>query len=187
MIEWKVAGGVIKLEQGDITEMKVDAIVNAANEYLRHGGGVAAAILRKGGSIIQKESDDWIRTRGNVPTGSVAVTSGGHLPAKYVIHAVGPVWRGGGHGEAQLLRNAVLNSLRQAETLKLESIAFPAISTGIFGYPLKEAARVLLEASRDYLSEHPTSTIKIIYFVLYDEASYRAFSEVLQEMDQPSS
>ncbi len=182
MTTWQVARGIIKLEQGDITEMKVDAIVNAANEYLKHGGGVAGAIVRKGGSVIQKESDEWVQKYGTVPTGSAAVTGAGNLHAKYVIHAVGPVWRGGNSGEPELLRSAVINSLQKANSLKLRNIAFPAISTGIFGYPLKEAARVLLRTAHDFLQEHPESTVKEIFFVLYDKNSFDTFLEVLNEL-----
>ncbi|MDZ7296341.1 MAG: macro domain-containing protein, partial [candidate division KSB1 bacterium] len=124
----------IELVQGDITEMDTDAIVNAANERLAHGGGVAGAIVRKGGPVIQEESNAWVRAHGRVPTGGAAITSGGSLKARFVIHAVGPVMGSGNEGEK--IRQATLASLRLAEEHNLASIAFPAISTGIFGCPM---------------------------------------------------
>src|SRR5688500_1929772 len=124
---------IIQLVQGDITMEEVDAIVNAANEHLQHGGGVARTISKKGGPTIQQESDAWVREHGRVSHARPAWTSGGHLPAKYVIHAVGPVWGDG--KEDNKLEAAVTGSLRLADELKCSSIALPAISTGIFGFP----------------------------------------------------
>src|SRR5689334_9334103 len=135
------SGKTIQIVQGDITIEEVDAIVNAANEHLQHGGGVAWSISKKGGSSIQKESETWIRQHGRVPHSTPAWTSGGLLPAKYVIHAVGPVWGEG--NEDNKLESAVIGSLRVAEELKCSSIAMPAISTGIFGFPKDRAARVI--------------------------------------------
>src|SRR5690349_20210279 len=123
-------GQTIQIVQGDITIEEVDAIVNAANDHLQHGGGVAWAISKKGGSTIQKESDAWTRQHGRVAHASPAWTSGGLLPAKYVIHAVGPVWGDG--DEDHKLQSAVTGSLRVADELKCSSIAMPAISTGIY-------------------------------------------------------
>ncbi len=165
------------LKQGDITEMKVDAIVNAANEHLQHGGGVAAAIARKGGKVIWEESEKI----GYVPTGSAAVTSAGNLPCKYVIHAVGPIWRGGKNNEASLLASAIKKSLLEATKLNLKSIAFPAISTGIFGYPVKEAAEVMLSTAINYLKSTGTP-LEEVYFVLYDNKTFQIFQEVLKEL-----
>ncbi len=141
---------VLELVQGDITEMDSDAIVNAANERLAHGGGVAGLISRKGGPAIQRESDEWVRQHGPVVTGSAAITSGGNLKARYVIHAVGPIYDGRPRS-AELLASAVRAALRMADEHDLRSIALPAISTGIFGYPIEEAARVMLRAAIEYL------------------------------------
>ena len=126
-------GQILKIVQGDITVEEVDAIVNAANEHLQHGGGVAWAISKRGGPTIQQESDEWIRTKGTVSHAHPAWTSGGLLPAKYVIHAVGPAWGGG--DEDVNLAVSVSRSLHVADELVIKSIAFPAISTGIFGFP----------------------------------------------------
>lgn len=141
-------GQTVQLVQGDLTAEQVDAIVNAANEHLAHGGGVAWAIVRKGGEVIQQESDEWIRTHGPVSHAHPAWTSGGLLPAKYVIHAVGPVWGDG--DEDTKLSAAVRGSLHVADELGLASIAMPAISTGIFGFPKGRAANVTFKAIEHY-------------------------------------
>jgi len=166
--EVKVNEAVIKLVLGDITTEETDAIVNAANSNLQHGGGVAQAIARKGGSDIQKESNDYIRKYHIVETGNVAVTSGGKLKCKYIIHAVGPIWRGGNKQEEKLLYDAVLNSLKKAEELKLNSIALPAISAGIYGYPIEKAVPVYKKASYDFINTNP-QFLKEIRFVIYEE------------------
>ena len=141
-------GQTIQIVQGDITTEHVDVIVNAANENLQHGGGVAWAISNKGGAAIQSESDDWIRQRGPVTHSHPAWTSGGLLPAKFVIHAVGPVWGDG--DEDKKLSDAVTGSLRVADELKCSSIAMPAISTGIFGFPKDRAAKIILSTIENY-------------------------------------
>ncbi|MFO7888913.1 MAG: macro domain-containing protein [bacterium] len=135
----KINNVSIELLVKDITDIKVDAVVNAANSRLAHGGGVAGAIVRKGGSIIQKESNEWIEKNGIVAAGHAAITSAGSLPAKYVIHAVGP--RMGEGNEEEKLKRATLNSLKIADENNIGSIAFPAISTGIFGYPVDKVAK----------------------------------------------
>jgi len=168
----------IQLAQGDITLEQVDAIVNAANEYLQHGGGVAWSIVRRGGDVIQDESDAWVREHGLVLHSLPAWTSGGALPAKYVIHAVGPVWGAG--DEDEKLYDAVLGSLRVADELKLTSIAMPAISTGIFGFPKDRAARVMLKAIYEYL-EKEKSNLKIIRITLFDQLTVDEFSRVWEE------
>jgi len=169
-------GQTLQIVQGDITTEKVDAIVNAANEHLQHGGGVAWSISRRGGPTIQRESDEWIRTKGTVSHTHPAWTSGGLLPAKYVIHAVGPVW---GVGEEDTkLAEAVTGSLRVADELKLKSIAFPAISTGIFGFPKERAAKVILGAIEVYFEENASSGIEIVKLVLFDQATLDAFLQV---------
>ena len=168
-------GQTIQIVQGDITIETTDAIVNAANEYLSHGGGVAWAIVRGGGKIIQQESDEWIRVHGIVSHARPAWTSGGLLPAKFVIHAVGPVWGDG--DEDNKLAAAVNGSLEVADELKLTSISFPAISTGIFGFPKKRAAKVMFSAIENYFSQY-NSGIKLVRLVLFDQSTINAFLEV---------
>ena len=162
----------IQIVQGDITIETVDAIVNAANEHLQHGGGVAWAISRKGGPTIQNESDDWIRQHGPVPHAHPAWTSGGLLPAKYVIHAVGPVWGDG--DEDKKLSEAVTGSLRVADELKCSSIALPAISTGIFGFPKDRAADIIYSAIEKYF-ESNESNLKVVKLTLFDQATVDVF------------
>ena len=162
----------LQLVQGDITIEEVDAIVNAANERLQHGGGVAWAISKKGGPAIHKESDQWIREHGPVPHSHPAWTSGGQLPAKFVIHAVGPVWGDG--DEDKKLRDAVTGSLRVADELNCSSIAMPAISTGIFGFPKDRAAEIIFSAMAAY-SRINSSSLKVIKLVLFDQSAVDVF------------
>ena len=166
-------GQTFQIVQGDITTEAVDAIVNAANEHLQHGGGVAWAISKKGGRAIQKESDDWIRQHGLVSHAHPAWTSGGLLPAKYVIHAVGPVWGDG--DEDQKLSDAVTGSLRVADELKCSSIALPAISTGIFGFPKDRAAGIIFSAIEKYFTDNSTSGIRQVLIMLFDQTTVAAF------------
>ena len=182
--EWVLpTGQTIQIMQGDITIEEVDAIVNAANEHLQHGGGVAWAISKRGGPAIQQESDEWIRAHGKVSHAHPAWTSGGLLPARYVIHAVGPVWghshiAGAGGEEDAKLAEAVTGSLRVADKLELKSIAFPAISTGIFGFPKERAAKIILKVIGTYFEEHPLSGINIVKLVLFDQSTVEAFLKV---------
>jgi len=171
-------GQTIQIVQGDITTEAVDAIVNAANEHLQHGGGVAWAISKKGGAAIQKESDDWIRKHGPVSHSQPAWTSGGLLPAKYVIHAVGPVW--GDADEDQKLLEAVTGSLRVADELKCTTLALPAISTGIFGFPKDRAAGIIFSAIENYFAAN-TSTLKIVKLTLFDQATVDVFIKFWQD------
>jgi len=169
-------GQVLRIVRGDITEERVDAIVNAANSHLKHGGGVAGAIVRKGGESIQRESDEWVRQHGPVPTGQVAVTGAGNLPAKAVIHAVGPVWGEHPQKEAdKLLKGAVWNSLQAAHERGFTSLAMPAISAGIFGFPKDRCANILLDTAREFCEQHPDSPLRDIRFVLFDEPTLKAF------------
>lgn len=166
------AGQTLQIVSGDITAETSDAIVNAANEYLQHGAGVAGAILRRGGAIIQQESEAWIRKHGRVSHAHPAWTSGGNLPAKYVIHAVGPVW---GEGDEEVkLAAAIRGSLQVADQLGLSSISLPAISTGIFGFPKERAAPIILSTIEDYFLHH-ASGLKTVRLVLFDEATLQAF------------
>lgn len=166
-------GQTLQIAQGDITLEAADAIVNAANEHLDHAGGVAWAIVRRGGDVIQAESDAWIRKRGLVSHSRPAWTSAGSLPARFVIHAVGPIWGVG--DEDKKLSVAVSASLRVADELKCASIAFPAISTGIFGFPKERAARVLFKTVEDYFDAAKESGLKTVKFVLLDQLTLDAF------------
>jgi O-acetyl-ADP-ribose deacetylase len=171
----------LQIVQGDITTEEVDVIVNAANERLQHGGGVAWAISKRGGPAIQTESDEWIQTKGRVSHAHPAWTSGGRLPARYVIHAVGPIWderQGLGDEADAKLAEAVSGSLQVADELGLKSIAFPAISTGIYGFPKERAAKVILRAIETYFRENTSAGIKIIKLVLFDQQTAEAFLEV---------
>lgn len=170
-------GQTLSLIHGDITEERVDAIVNAANEHLAHGGGVAGAIARRGGPQIQRESGEWVRAHGPVRTGAAAITGAGRLPAKHVIHAVGPVWSGAEHAERDdaLLRSAVTSALRLAHEKGLTSIALPAISTGIFGFPKERGAQVIVQAAVDFCAAHPGSTVREIHFTLIDLPTVEIF------------
>lgn len=172
------AGQTIQIVQGDITAEDVDAIVNAANEYLQHGGGVARIISNKGGSTIQKESNEWVQQHGRVSHAHPAWTSGGHLPAKYVIHAVGPVWGDG--DEDSKLDSAVTGSLRVADELKCSSIALPAISTGIFGFPKDRAAKIIFSAIEKYFEEN-SSGLRTVKLALYDQPTVDVFLKAWRE------
>lgn len=170
-------GQTIQIVQGDITTESVDAIVNAANEHLQHGGGVAWTISKKGGPAIQKESTDWIRSHGLVSHSAPAWTSGGLLPAKFVIHAVGPVWgdaQSSGDKEDKNLADAVTGSLRVADELQCSSIAMPAISTGIYGFPKDRAAGIVFSAIEKYF-ETSSSQLRIVKLVLFDKSTVDAF------------
>ena len=172
------AGQTVQMVQGDITTETVDAIVNAANEHLQHGGGLAWAISKHGGPAIQQESNDWIRQHGPVPHPAPAWTSGGLLPAKYVIHAVGPVWGDG--DEDNKLTQAVTGSLRVANELKCSSIALPAISTGIFGFPKDRAANVIFSAVEKYFEGNSGTGVRTVRLVLFDQSSVDVFVRVWQ-------
>jgi O-acetyl-ADP-ribose deacetylase (regulator of RNase III) len=169
-------GGCIQIVQGDLTQESVDAIVNAANACLQHGGGVAGAILRRGGPEIQAESNAWVQQHGPVTHEQPAYTGAGRLPCRYVIHAVGPVWGEG--DEDQKLAKAVGGSLALAESLELKSLALPAISTGIFGFPKERAARIILNSAREYLSSTLHSHLELVRMTLYDQPTLDAFLQV---------
>jgi len=171
--EQQIGHTTLELVEGDLTEMDTEAIVNAANEHLAHGGGVAGVISRKGGPTIQRESSAWVRQHGPVPTGSAAITSGGNLKARTVIHAVGPVYDGTPRSP-QLLSATVRSALQLADEKQLKSIAFPAISTGIFGYPLPSAAEVITRTVIDYLKGE--TGLERVILCLYGHAAYEVFS-----------
>ena len=152
------AGQTVRVIHGDLTAEPVDAIVNAANEHLRHGGGVAGAISRRSGPSIQQESDAWVRAHGVVPTGSAAITGAGHLRCRYVIHAVGPVWSERGDEENKLA-SAVHSALDLADRYELASVSMPGISSGIFGFPKPLCAQVMLREIAAWLCSHPDSSV----------------------------
>ena len=175
----KIHRTVLELVEGDITTLDTEAIVNAANERLAHGGGVAGVISRRGGPTIQRESDAWVRRHGRVVTGSAAITSGGNLKAGHVIHAVGPVYDGSPRS-AELLASAVRAALQMADESGLTSIGLPAISTGIFGYPMDEAARVMLQETIEYLTGE--TGLERVVFCLYGRSPFEVFKLALCEI-----
>jgi len=175
-MEVKIGKSTLAIVEGDITKEETDAIVNAANSGLRGGGGVDGAIHRAGGPSILEEC----RKIGHCPTGQAVITSGGNLLAKYVIHTVGPVWSGGNRNEAGLLKSAYLESLKIASKKGLKSVSFPAISTGAYGYPLNEAARIALKTAIDYLKEH--QEIELVRFVLFGKPMLDVFAEQLKKL-----
>jgi len=175
-MEIAINQGTLALVEGDITGEETDAIVNAANSRLMGGAGVDGAIHRAGGPSIMDEC----RKIGGCPTGQAVITTGGNLKAAHVIHTVGPIYQGGTKGEADLLRSAYLSSLRLAAARGLKSIAFPAISTGIYSYPLAEAAHIALQTAVDYLREH--TDLRVIRFVLFDRRTYDAFAAELKKL-----
>ena len=159
--------------QGDITRMKVDAIVNAANSSLLGGGGVDGAIHRAAGPALVAEC----ATLGGCATGEAKITRGCHLPAKYVIHTVGPVWRGGAHDEEKLLADSYRNSLRIAAERGLNTIAFPAISTGVYRFPPERACRIAVDTVREFLAAHPT--IEKVSFVCFDTLTFGLYKKAV--------
>jgi len=181
MADTKLLNGRLSVTTGDITRMTTDAIVNAANSSLMGGGGVDGAIHRGGGPSILEECKQVRKSRypDGLPTGDAVVTGAGNLPAKYVIHTVGPVWGGGGSGEAKKLAGCYQRSLEEAASLSLKEVAFPAISTGIYGYPKEEAARVAFAAVREFLE---TSKLpETVYFVFFSPGDARVFLDTLSQ------
>jgi len=174
--EYNVGDRTVRLVQGDITERDTDAIVNAANSHLQHGGGVAGAIVRKGGQVIQDESDNI----GFTPVGHTALTSAGRLKTKFVIHAVGP--RMGEGDEENKLKNAVLNSLLLASKKGLRSISLPAISSGIFGFPKDRCAKILVGESVAFLKKKAEDSLQLIEFCIYDDLTLGYFKKEFKNL-----
>ena len=172
----KIGASALELVEGDITKQDTEAIVNAANSSLLGGGGVDGAIHRAGGPQILEEC----KKVGGCPTGEARITNGGRLAARWVIHTVGPVYRDGKHGEADLLAGAYRNSLRLASERGIKTVAFPSISTGAYGYPLTEAARIALTTVLEYLRTHPE--ISAVRFVLFGQGALRPYEAVLDEL-----
>lgn len=173
-----IAGRMLELVEGDITHQEVDAIVNAANSGLAGGGGVDGAIHRAGGPTIIAETAR--RYPHGCPTGSAVITQGGQLLARYVIHAVGPVWRGGVSGEAELLAGAYGRALELAAEHECQSVAMPAISCGVYGYPIDQAGRIALATTAEFLARDPT--LRVARFVLFGPGIYGAFAAALEEV-----
>ncbi len=172
----------IKVIKEDITKISVDAIVNAANSSLLVGGGVDRAIHRAGGSKISDECRIIRNKQGKCPVGKAVITNAGKLPAKYVIHAVGPIWRGGNANEDSLLANAYISSLKLAEENGVEVISFPNISTGIYHFPKKRAAQIALATVNDFINSN--NKIKEVVFVCFDNENYRIYSSLVDKSDQ---
>ncbi|MCL2000800.1 MAG: O-acetyl-ADP-ribose deacetylase [Planctomycetes bacterium] len=169
----KFGAATLELARGDITREAVDAIVNAANEKLAGGGGVDGAIHRAGGPAIMEEC----RRIGGCPTGKVVITTAGQLAAKHVLHAVGPIWRGGANGEAELLASCYREALTLAEQKGLVSVAFPSISTGIYGYPVDQAAATALSTVAAFLAK--AKVVQLARFVLFDDRTFDAYAAAL--------
>lgn len=175
-VEKKIGGTLLRLVSEDLTERDVDAIVNAANSHLQHGGGVAGAIVRKGGRIIQEESDRI----GFVPVGGAAMTSGGKLRARHVIHAVGP--RMGEGDEDAKLRKAITSVLSLAVEKGLASISVPAISAGIFGFPKDRCARILVGETTAFLKKRPETTLRLVEFCIFDTEALGLFEKEFEKL-----
>ena len=169
----------VSVIKGDITTLETDAIVNAANSSLLGGGGVDGAIHRAGGKEILEECKKIRESRGGCPPGDAVLTTGGKLKAKYVIHTVGPVWNNGKSGEDEILRSAYLKSLQLAVGNGVTSIAFPNISTGVYGFPKGRAAEIATKAVSDFLSHN--TDIKQIIFCCFDEENYRIYRSILND------
>lgn len=169
---------MIKSVKGDITRLTVDAIVNAANSSLMGGGGVDGAIHRAGGPVILEECRKIVARQGGCKTGEAVITRAGNLPAKFVIHTVGPVWNGGGKGEEQLLANAYCNSLTLAAENNIRSVAFPNISTGIYGFPKDKAAHIAISTIRSFES---IEQFEEIIFACFDEENFALYEMLLRQ------
>lgn len=171
----EVKGTLLILKQGDITCEKVDAVVNAANSMLAGGGGVDDAIHQAAGETMEEECRKVREMQGGCPTGEAVITTAGNLPCKYVIHTVGPVWKDGCSGEEELLRNCYWNSLKLAMRTDLKTIAFPAVSTGAYGYPVSDAALISLDEVIFFLKKNHPHCFREIRFVLFTQETMDCF------------
>jgi O-acetyl-ADP-ribose deacetylase len=179
-MEFQVGNAILELVKGDITEIEADAIVNAANATLLGGGGVDAAIHHRGGPKILEECKRLRATEwpDGLPTGCAAITSGGNLKAKHVVHTVGPIWHGGFYEEAKLLKQAYRSSLKLAVTYGLKTVAFPSISTGAYGYPIEEASRVAVGAVKDFLEKE--DKLERVSFVLFSDRDFEVYLKIVK-------
>lgn len=173
---YKYKNSIVNIVEGDITKIKVDAIVNAANNTLLGGGGVDGAIHRAGGPKILEEC----KKIGGCPTGEARITTAGKMPSKYVIHTVGPVYKGGNKGEEELLYDAYYNSLKLAKENNLKSIAFPSISTGVYGYPIDEASNIAIQAVMDFIDKE--NFMEEINFVLFNKNDFLLYKNKLDDL-----
>lgn len=176
----RLDGARIEVVRGDITAEEVDAVTNAANDRLQHGGGVAAAIARAGGGIIQEESDAWVEEHGRLRDGEAAVTTAGQMPARWVIHVAGPVYDGSADDNEERLRAAVAAALDAAHQLGADSIAFPAVSAGTYGYPRDEATRAIVHEVARWLDED--GGVQLVRLVGLDEGTAEDFATALRSM-----
>lgn len=172
----------IEVVENDLTKENVDAIVNAANSWLKHGGGVAGAIVKSGGKQIQDESDEHVAKNGPVKAGGIAVTGPGLLPCKVIIHAVGPVWEGGQKDEDKRLHDAMFNSLSECHKRKLASIAVSAISSGIFGFPKRRCAKILFSTVLQFFRAEPASSVDLVRFTNFDKETVEVFLEAADNL-----
>lgn len=180
MQRWKIAGGTLFIRQDDITTFDSDAIVNAANSRLAGGGGVDGAIHRAAGAEdLQRACQAIVAEHGPLPAGEAVITPGFGLPAKHIIHTVGPIWRGGHENESELLRNAYTNSLKLAHDNNISTIAFPAISCGVYGYPVEDAARIALSALKEGLE---AGLVREAGMVLHGETAYATWSAAANDV-----
>jgi O-acetyl-ADP-ribose deacetylase (regulator of RNase III) len=179
MIQRKIGSSTLTLLQGDITQQETDAIVNAANSSLMGGGGVDGAIHRAGGPDILEHCKRIVADIGRLPTGEAVITTGGRLPAKHVIHTVGPIWSGGGKNESVLLRNAYRNSLSLAAGEGIKSIAFPSISTGAYRFPIERAADIALSTVIEFQQNSPLEEVR---FVLFSHDDFEIYQQTLDRL-----
>jgi len=175
-------GKTLEFVEGDITRQTTDAIVNAANSSLLGGGGVDGAIHRAGGPEILEQCRRWVTRHGTLPTGQAMNTSAGHMLARYVLHTVGPVWQGGGKGEPELLASCYRQAMALADRLDLKSLAFPSISTGVYGYPVERAAAIAVAAAAEALER--AARIELVRFVLFSETDCRTYQAAGREWDR---
>jgi O-acetyl-ADP-ribose deacetylase (regulator of RNase III) len=180
--ELSIGGRSIYLRRGDITTLEVDAIVNAANSSLLGGGGVDGAIHRKGGPSILEECRAIRATQGRCPPGQAVVTGAGELPAKHVIHTVGPIYATGERGEGETLASAYRSSLRRAEELQVRTVAFPSISTGAYRFPIEDAAHIALRTIRDFLCDEAES-VRAVAMVLFSDVDLRVYVDALRQLE----
>ncbi len=176
-VEIIVNGAALAVKQGDLTREIADAIVNAANSGLMGGGGVDGAIHRAGGPAILEACQVIVARQGRLPAGQAVITTAGNMPSRHVIHTVGPVWYGGGRGEAETLASAYRESLKLAAANNLASVAFPSISTGAYGYPVDRAAAIAVQTAAEFLQE--ASTVQRVTFVLFDARTHEAYAGAL--------
>lgn len=174
----------IEVVQNDLTKENVDAIVNAANSWLKHGGGVAGAIVKNGGYQIQTESDEYVAKHGPIKTGGIAVTKPGNLPCNIIIHAVGPVWVGGQKDEDSSLHSAMYNSLSECHCRLLSSVAVPAISSGIFGFPKARCAKILFSAVLEFFRTEPKSSVNLVRLTNFDKPTVEVFMDAAADLNE---